>query len=45
MAATLTFDDLRTILIATVKDLPDQRTRPNRIWNCCTKLDLGLRAG
>ena len=33
MAATLTFDDLRTILIATVKDLPDQRTRPNRIYD------------
>ena len=32
MAATLSFDRLRSILVATVTQLPDQRTRPNRIY-------------
>ena len=33
MAATLSFDRLRSILVATLTDLPDYRTRPNRIYN------------
>jgi hypothetical protein len=32
MAATLSFDRLRSILVATVTHLPDPRTRPNRIY-------------
>ena len=32
MAPTLSFDRLRSILVATVTQLPDQRTRPNRIY-------------
>jgi len=32
MAATLSFDRLRSILVATVTQLPDPRTRPNRIY-------------
>ena len=32
MAATLSFDRLRSILVATVIHLPDSRTRPNRIY-------------
>jgi len=32
MAATLSFDRLRSILVATVTRLPDRRTRPNRIY-------------
>jgi hypothetical protein len=32
MAAMLSFDRLRSILVATVTHLPDQRTRPNRIY-------------
>jgi hypothetical protein len=32
MAATLSFDRLRSILVATVTQLPDQRTRPNTIY-------------
>jgi hypothetical protein len=32
MAATLSFDRLRSILVATVTHLPDHRTRPNRIY-------------
>jgi hypothetical protein len=32
MAATLSFDRLRSILVATVTHLPDTRTRPNRIY-------------
>jgi hypothetical protein len=32
MAATLSFDRLRSILVATVTQLPDARTRPNRIY-------------
>ena len=32
MAPTLNFDRLRSILVATVTHLPDQRTRPNRIY-------------
>jgi hypothetical protein len=33
MAATLSFDRLRSILVATVICLPDRRTRPNRIYD------------
>ena len=32
MASTLSFDRLRSILVATVTHLPDVRTRPNRIY-------------
>jgi hypothetical protein len=32
MAPTLNFDRLRSILVATVSQLPDRRTRPNRIY-------------
>lgn len=32
MAPTLSFDRLRSILVATVTQLPDQRTRPNTIY-------------
>src|SRR5512136_3321093 len=32
MASTLSFDRLRSILVATVTHLPDQRTRPNTIY-------------
>jgi len=32
MAATLSFERLRSILVATVTHLPDRRTRPNRIY-------------
>ena len=32
MAPTLSFNRLRSILIATVSQLPDPRTRPNRIY-------------
>jgi hypothetical protein len=32
MAATLCFDRLRSILVGTVTHLPDQRTRPNRVY-------------
>lgn len=32
MTPTLSFDRLRSILVATVTHLPDQRTRPNRIY-------------
>ena len=32
MATTLSFDRLRSILVATVTQLPDSRTRPNRIY-------------
>jgi hypothetical protein len=32
MVPTLSFDRLRSILVATVTQLPDQRTRPNRIY-------------
>jgi hypothetical protein len=32
MASTLSFDRLRSILVATVTQLPDHRTQPNRIY-------------
>jgi len=33
MVPTLSFDRLRSILVATVMHLPDTRTRPNRIYD------------
>lgn len=41
MAPTLSFDTLRSILVATVTELPDVRTRPNRI---CEMADAVLGA-
>lgn len=32
MASTLSFDRLRSILVATVTHLPDYRTRPNTVY-------------
>ena len=32
MAATLSFDRLRSIVVATVTHLPDYRTRPNTVY-------------
>ena len=32
MVPLLSFDRLRSILVSTVRDLPDPRTRPNRIY-------------